>query len=60
MVRPREVQHFDGDVDELELTDWYTLEVEPIAGPWTASSPASLAKLKPAPPGERYTENVNQ
>ena len=32
-----DIQHFDGDLEELELADWYTLNVEPIAPPedWT-------------------------
>jgi hypothetical protein len=32
-----EIQHFDGDVEELDLDDWYALEIEPIEPPedWT-------------------------
>lgn len=32
-----ELQHFDGDVEEVDLEDWYRLEVEPIEPPedWT-------------------------
>lgn len=32
-----EIQHFDGDVEELDLDEWYELEVEPIEPPedWT-------------------------
>lgn len=32
-----EIQHFDGDVEELDLDDWYGLEIEPIEPPedWT-------------------------
>jgi hypothetical protein len=32
-----EIQHFDGDVDEMDLDDWRTLDIEPIAPPedWT-------------------------
>lgn len=32
-----DIRHFDGDLEELELKDWYTLHVEPIAPPkdWT-------------------------
>ncbi len=32
-----ELQHFDGDVDEIDMDTWYTLEVEPIEEPedWT-------------------------
>lgn len=32
-----EVQHFDGDVEEMDLEEWYTLDIEPIEPPedWT-------------------------
>lgn len=32
-----EIQHFDGDVEELDLEEWYALEIEPIETPedWT-------------------------
>ena len=32
-----EIQHYDGDLEELSLDDWALLEVEPIAPPedWT-------------------------
>ncbi len=32
-----EIQHFDGDVEEIELDEWYGLEIEPIEPPedWT-------------------------
>lgn len=32
-----EIQHFDGDIEELELRDWYELDIEPIETPedWT-------------------------
>ncbi|MEK7207519.1 MAG: DUF6763 family protein [Pseudomonadota bacterium] len=32
-----EIQHFDGDVDEMDLDDWRALDIEPIAPPedWT-------------------------
>jgi hypothetical protein len=32
-----EVQHFDGDVEELDLDGWYELDIEPIEAPedWT-------------------------
>ena len=32
-----EIQHFDGDLEELELETWYQLDLEPIAEPedWT-------------------------
>lgn len=32
-----EIQHFDGDLEELDLEDWYELEIEPIEPPedWT-------------------------
>lgn len=32
-----EIQQFDGDLEEIELEDWYQLEIEPIETPedWT-------------------------
>jgi hypothetical protein len=32
-----EIQHFDGDVDEMDLDDWRQLDIEPIEPPedWT-------------------------
>ena len=32
-----DMQHFDGDVEEMELADWYGLDIEPISPPedWT-------------------------
>ncbi len=32
-----EIQHFDGDVEELDLEDWHALKIEPIEPPedWT-------------------------
>jgi Family of unknown function (DUF6763) len=32
-----EVQHFDGDVDEFDLGEWFSLDIEPIEPPedWT-------------------------
>lgn len=32
-----EIQNFDGDVEELEIEDWYALKLEPIEPPedWT-------------------------
>lgn len=32
-----EIQHFDGDLEELDIEEWYGLELEPIAPPedWT-------------------------
>lgn len=32
-----EVQYFDGTIDEFTLTEWYAMEVEPVATPedWT-------------------------
>lgn len=32
-----EIQYFDGNIDEFELSTWYALEIEPIATPedWT-------------------------
>jgi hypothetical protein len=35
--RTVEVQHFDGDLEEIDLEDWYGLNIEPIETPedWT-------------------------
>lgn len=35
--RTVEIQHFDGDVEELDLEEWYALDLEAIAPPedWT-------------------------
>lgn len=32
-----EMQHFDGDLEEVDIDTWYALEIEPIATPedWT-------------------------
>lgn len=32
-----EVQHFDGDLEEMDLDDWHDLDIEPIEPPedWT-------------------------
>lgn len=32
-----EIQHFDGDVEELELDTWYEFDLEPVEAPedWT-------------------------
>lgn len=32
-----ETQYFDGDIEELDLEDWYEMDIEPIAEPedWT-------------------------
>lgn len=32
-----EIQYFDGDLDEIELDEWYDLNIEPIEAPedWT-------------------------
>ncbi|UCH53732.1 MAG: hypothetical protein JSW09_02750 [Pseudomonadota bacterium] len=32
-----ELQHFDGDLEEVDLDDWYRMDVEPIEAPedWT-------------------------
>lgn len=32
-----EIQHFDGDVEELDFSEWYEMDIEPIETPedWT-------------------------
>ena len=34
-----EIQYFDGDLDEVELHDWYQMQIEPIKTPedWTGA-----------------------
>lgn len=36
-ARTVEVQHFDGDLEDLDLESWYELDIEPIEPPedWT-------------------------
>jgi hypothetical protein len=34
-----EIQHFDGDLEELEVDNWYQMEVEPIEAPENWSGP---------------------
>ena len=35
-----EIQYFDGDLDEVELHDWYQMQIEPIGIPedWTGTA----------------------
>lgn len=36
-ARTVEIQDFDGDVEEIDIEDWYAMDIEPIAPPedWT-------------------------
>lgn len=34
-----EMQHFDGDLEEFDLDDWYALEIEPIETPEDITGP---------------------
>jgi hypothetical protein len=39
-----EIQHFDGDVEELDLDNWYRLELQPIEAPENWSGPLDVAE----------------
>lgn len=47
------IQYFDGDVDEVDLDEWYDWEIEPIEPPedWTATADMERDDLG-------YTETV--
>jgi len=34
-----EIQYFDGDLDQIDLDEWYNLEIEPIEAPEDWSGP---------------------
>jgi len=40
-----EVQHFDGDLEEIGLDDWYDLEVEPVEAPENWTGPVDVAEV---------------
>lgn len=40
-----EIQHFDGDLEEIELDAWYRLPIEPIEEPENWSGPLDVAEL---------------
>jgi hypothetical protein len=40
-----EIQHFDGDLEEIELEAWYRLPIEPIEEPENWSGPLDVAEL---------------
>ena len=66
-----EVQHFDGDVEEFDLEQWYDLDIEPTetpenwSGPYDMGEPDDLAprdtEMQPedweAPTTEVHTDN---
>nr|MDQ2696071.1 hypothetical protein [Pseudomonadota bacterium] len=33
-----QIQHFDGDVEEIDLDNWFEMDIEPVEAPedWTA------------------------
>ena len=39
-----EMQHFDGDLEEIDSDTWYQLDLEPIEEPENWSGPAKLSK----------------
>ena len=40
-----EVQHFDGNLEELEFTDWYQMELEPIEEPENWSGAVDIEEI---------------
>lgn len=39
-----EIQHFDGDLEEIELETWYSLDVEPSEEPENWAGPLDIAE----------------
>lgn len=40
-----EVQHFDGDLEDIDISDWYNLEIELSSEPENWSGPLDIAEL---------------
>ena len=40
-----ELQHFDGDVEEVELDAWYDMEIEPCEAPENWSGPVDIVEI---------------
>lgn len=40
-----EIQHFDGDVEEMDFEAWYRLEIQPIEAPENWSGPLDVAEM---------------
>lgn len=40
-----EIQHFDGDVEELELETWYQMDLQPIEPPEDWSGPLDVGEV---------------
>lgn len=40
-----EVQHFDGDLEEIELDSWYEMDLEPIEEPENWSGPIDVGEI---------------
>lgn len=40
-----ELQHFDGDVEELDLDTWYQLDLQPVEPPEDWSGPLDVGEL---------------
>ena len=38
------VQHFDGDLEEFDLDDWYQLDIEPCEAPINWSGPLDIGE----------------
>lgn len=40
-----EIQHFDGDVEEMDLDSWYRLDILPIEAPENWSGPVDVSEM---------------
>jgi hypothetical protein len=40
-----EIQHFDGDLEEIDVDGWYELDIEPIEPPENWSGPVDVAEI---------------
>lgn len=40
-----EIQHFDGDLEEIELDSWYEMDLEPIEEPENWSGPIDVGEI---------------
>ena len=40
-----EIQHFDGDLEEIDVDGWYELDIEPIEPPENWSGPIDVAEI---------------
>ena len=40
-----EIQHFDGDLEEIEINDWYNMDIEVCEEPENWSGPLDIAEI---------------